>query len=81
MTPLHGGRIEQMTTANIEHLEKLLKLEANDWPKFQEHLIKLHSDEFYQAPAQQECWEWGEIQCCSSNKNARRIYHSNAHYS
>ena len=35
-------------------LEKLLKLEANDWPKFQEHLKKLHSDEFYQAPAQQQ---------------------------
>ena len=32
-------------------VEKLLKLEANDWPKFQEHLKKLHSDEFYQAPA------------------------------
>ena len=25
-------------------VEKLLKLEANDWPKFQEHLKKLHSD-------------------------------------
>ena len=35
-------------------LEKLIKLEANDWPKFQEHLKKLHSDEFYQAPAQQQ---------------------------
>ena len=32
----------------------LLKLEANDWPTFQEHLKKLHSDEFYQAPAQQQ---------------------------
>ena len=27
-------------------VEKLLKLEANDWPKFQELLKKLHSDEF-----------------------------------
>ena len=35
-------------------VEKLLKLEANDWPKFQEHMKKLHSDEFYQAPAQQQ---------------------------
>ena len=35
-------------------VEKLLKLEANDWPKFQEHLKKLYSDEFYQAPAQQQ---------------------------
>ena len=35
-------------------MEKLIKLEANDWPKFQEHLKKLHSVEFYQAPAQQK---------------------------
>ena len=34
--------------------EKLIKLDANDWPKFQEHLKKLHSVEFYQAPAQQQ---------------------------
>ena len=27
-------------------VEKLLKLEANDWPKFQENLKKLHSVEF-----------------------------------
>ena len=35
-------------------VEKLLKLEANDWTKFQEHLKKLHSDEFYQAATQQQ---------------------------
>ena len=35
-------------------VEKLIKLEANDWPKFQEHLKKLHTVEFYQAPAQQQ---------------------------
>ena len=35
-------------------VEKLIKLDANDWPKFQEHLKKLHSVEFYQAPAQQQ---------------------------
>ena len=35
-------------------VEKLIKLEANDWPKFQEHLKKLHSVEFYRAPAQQQ---------------------------
>ena len=35
-------------------LEKLLKLEANDCPKFQEHQKKVHSDEFCQAPAQQQ---------------------------
>ena len=35
-------------------VEKLIKLEANDWPKFQDHLKKLHSVEFYQTPAQQQ---------------------------
>ena len=35
-------------------VEKLLKLEANDWPKFQEYLKNLHSVKFYQAPAQQQ---------------------------
>ena len=35
-------------------VEKLLKLETNDWPKFQEHLKTLHSVEFYPAPAQQQ---------------------------
>ena len=35
-------------------VEKLLKREAKDWPKFQEHLKKPHSVEFYQAPAQQQ---------------------------
>ena len=34
-------------------VEKLIKLEANDWPKFLEHLKNLHLVEFYQAPAQQ----------------------------
>ena len=34
-------------------VEKLIQLKANDWPKFQEHLKKLHLVEFYQAPAQQ----------------------------
>ena len=33
-------------------VEKLLKLESNDWPKFQEHLKKLHSVEVYRAAAQ-----------------------------
>ena len=35
-------------------VEKLIQLEANDRPKFQEHLKKLHSAKFYQAPAQQQ---------------------------
>ena len=34
-------------------VEKLILLEVNDWPKFQEHQIKIHSVKFYQAPAQQ----------------------------
>ena len=34
-------------------VEKLIQLETNDWPKFQEHLKKQHSAGFYQAPAQQ----------------------------
>ena len=34
-------------------VKKLIQLEANDWPKFQEHLKKLHSVEFYPAPAWQ----------------------------
>ena len=37
--------------------EKLIKLEANDWLKFQEHLKKLYLVEFYQAPAQQQVWK------------------------
>ena len=37
-------------------VEKLIQLEANDWLKFQEHLKKLHSAEFYQSPAQQRVW-------------------------
>ena len=35
-------------------VEKLIKSGFNDWPKFQEHLKKLRSVEFYQAPAQQQ---------------------------
>ena len=35
-------------------VENLIKLEAKDWPKFQEHLKKLHSVEFYQTPTQQQ---------------------------
>ena len=33
--------------------EKLIKLEVNDWQKFQEHQKKLHTVEFYQARTQQ----------------------------
>ena len=38
-------------------VEKLIKLEANDLPKFQEDLKKLHSVEYYQTPAQQQLLE------------------------
>ena len=35
-------------------VEKLIQLEVNGWPKFQEYLKKkIHSAEFYQAPVQQ----------------------------
>ena len=35
-------------------VEKLIQSGANDWPKFPEHLKKIHLAEFYQAPAQQQ---------------------------
>ena len=35
-------------------VEKLIQLDAIDWPKFQEHLKKLQPVDFYQAPAQQQ---------------------------
>ena len=60
-------------------VEKLIKLETNDWPKFQEHLKKLHSVEFYGALAQ--VGDAIDFPCCSPNKNTRRIYHSNTNYS
>ena len=34
--------------------EKLIHLELNDLPKFQEHLKKLPSTEFHQAPTQKQ---------------------------
>ena len=42
-------------------VEKLMKLKANDWPKFQDHLKKLHSVEFYQTPAQQQVGERSNV--------------------
>ena len=35
-------------------VEKLIQLEVNDWPKFQEPLKKPHSAEFYLASSQQQ---------------------------
>ena len=35
-------------------MEKLIQLEADNWPKFQKHLKKLLSAKFCQAPAQQQ---------------------------
>ena len=35
-------------------VQKLIQLEMNVWLKFQEHLKKQHSAEFYQALAQQQ---------------------------
>ena len=34
-------------------MEKLIQLELNDWPKFLEHLKKLHSAEFQKPQSQQ----------------------------
>ena len=35
-------------------VEKLIQFELNDYPKFQEHLKKLHLTEFHQAQTQQQ---------------------------
>ena len=35
-------------------MKKLIQLKANDWPKIQEQLKKLHLTKFYQATAQQQ---------------------------
>ena len=51
------ARRADRTNGNYKYrtlVEKLIKLEVNDWPKFLEHLKKLHPVEFYQAPAQQQ---------------------------
>ena len=61
-------------------VEKLLQLKANDWPKFLEHLQKLYSDEFYQAPAQQQVAN-GESSNVVVQTKTHRIYHSNTNYS
>ena len=61
-------------------VEKSIQFEANDWPKLQEHLRKLQSAEFYPSPAQKQVGNGGEIQCCSPNKNIRKIYHSIRNY-
>ena len=61
-------------------VEKLIKLEANDCPKFQEHLKKLYLVEFFQTPAQQQVAN-GEGSNIVVQTNTRRIYHSNTNYS
>ena len=53
--PLHGGRIEPMTTTNTEHSWR----NWSSWKpmigqSFRSTWKKLHSVEFYQAPAQQQ---------------------------
>ena len=56
-------------------VEKLIHLEANDWPKFQEHLKKITLGRILpntSSATSLECWG-GEIQCCSPNKNSRSI--------
>ena len=56
-------------------VEKLIQLEANDWPMFQEHLKKTTCGWILPSTSSATGWEWGEIQCCSPNKNTRRIQH------
>ena len=58
MCPFYASVAWRADTANEDNkyrtlVEKLIQLEANDWPKFQEQLKKLQLAEFYQAPAQQ----------------------------
>ena len=60
-------------------MEKLIWLEVNDLPKYQEHLKKLLLEEFYQAPAQQWVGN-GERSNVVVQMKTRRIYHSNANY-
>ena len=51
------ARRADRTNDNYEYrtlVENLIKLEANDWPKFHEEMKKWHLVEFYQAPAQQQ---------------------------
>ena len=52
--PLHGGRIEPITTPNIEHLWRNWSSWKLMLSWFQKYLKKLLSVEFYQAPVQQQ---------------------------
>ena len=61
-------------------VEKLIHLESNNWPKFQEHLKKLHLTEFYQVPAQQ-LLNGERFSVVVKKKHTRRIYYSNTKYS
>ena len=51
------ARTEDTTNEDNKYrtlVKKLIQLKANDWPKFQEHLKKLHPAGFHQARAQQQ---------------------------
>ena len=61
-------------------VEKLIQMEVNDWPKFQEHLKKTTLGWILPSISSATGWEWGKIQCCSLIKNIHRIYHSNTNY-
>ena len=63
----------------ITLVEKLIQLEVNDCPKFQELLKKLHSAEFYQAPTQQQVGNEEGSNVVVKTKTCT-IYHSNANY-
>ena len=60
-------------------MEKLIQLEPNDWPKFQEHLKNLHLAEIPQTETQTQLKKVTmnkEIQWNNQRKNKPQIYHS-----
>ena len=76
------SRYNQSSQKYITLMEKLIQLEANEWPKFQEHLKKKTTlNRILPSTSSTIGWEWGDIQCCSPNKNTPSIYHSNTNYS
>ena len=61
-------------------VERLIQLEANDWPKVLGAPEKTTLGQILPITSSATGWEWGEIQNCCPNKNTRRIYHSNKNY-
>ena len=59
---------------------KLIQSEAIDWQKFQEQLKKKYTRTNFIKHQLSSKVEMGEIQCCSPNKNPRRIYPFHTNY-